>query len=259
MANMVKRFMRLVAAILVLCAVLPTAATAEELSGLSPLGTNIQSSSTRLADIKVSSMAEATWNTIQQDGNGHIFQMAVKAADLEKIPYHEVVWEKDDGSWVLGNTQGVVCWLYGQKKPTATLAAGQRQSAAFFNKAGELLADNVREGHAAPGTQPGYYPGLKVRVVQLQGEDFYRLVVVGQKYTPVDPAPVPPEESKESDHTPDVDPNGRREPVVNSENDHTPDVTEGGRREVKQETKVEETKVEGTDHTPTLSEGGRRR
>lgn len=145
---------------------------------------------------------EISNETIVTDPDGSIRQMMIYASDLNKVGYVEIVISQWNGVVVNCNTKGIVGEIYGRDSYAFNeLKAGVRDEVtvkSFFNANGEVFANNVREGYATKATQIGVYNLTNVRFVQLTGEDYYRLVVVGNKssdggndYPVVTPAPTP--------------------------------------------------------------------
>lgn len=141
-------------------------------------------SNVSITAIKVKS-SETSQKSIIQDGTG-IKQMMVLASALSKLDYEEVVIDVWDGVALLANSKGVVGEIYGRE------TVGYRRNAkvveesvvkAFFTNDGELFADNAREGDAHQTAELSSYNLNKVRFVQIEGEDFYRLVVIGTPTT----------------------------------------------------------------------------
>ncbi len=132
------------------------------------------------ATAKVKS-SEISRKSIIQDGTG-IKQMMVFKADLSKLNYEEIVINVWDGVSLLANSKGVVGEIYGREAVgyrRNTKSIEENVAKTFFNNAGELYADNTREGDAHQSAEFYSYSLNKVRFVQLEGENFYRLVVVG--------------------------------------------------------------------------------
>lgn len=145
---------------------------------------------------------EISNETIVTDPDGSIRQMMIYASDLNKVGYVEIVISQWNGVVLNCNTKGIVGEIYGRDSYAFNeLKAGVRDEVtvkSFFNANGEVFANNVREGYATKATQIGVYNLTNVRFVQLTGEDYYRLVVVGNKssdggndYPVVTPAPTP--------------------------------------------------------------------
>lgn len=141
-------------------------------------------SNVSITAIKVKS-SETSQKSIIQDGTG-IKQMMVLASALSKLDYEEVVVDVWDGVALLANSKGVVGEIYGRE------TVGYRRNAkvveesvvkTFFTNDGELFADNAREGDAHQTAELSSYNLNKVRFVQIEGEDFYRLVVIGTPTT----------------------------------------------------------------------------
>ena len=126
---------------------------------------------------------EISNETIVTDPDGSIRQMMIYASDLNKVGYKEIIVDKWNGVSLNCNTLGIVGRIFGRYSYAFNeLKAGVRDEEtvkSFFNANGEVFANNVREGYAVAGTQVGVYNLTNVRFVQLTGESYCRLVIVG--------------------------------------------------------------------------------
>ena len=146
--------------------------------------------------------SEVSKAAIQQDTDGKLRTKMILESDLSKISYTEIEISVWNGIYILANSEGIVGELFGREyaKADSQLRAGQREERVVktFFVDGKVLRSNAREGFAIANTTVGFYPNLtNVKFVKLEGENHYRLVVVGKatnkggssKTTTAKPAP----------------------------------------------------------------------
>lgn len=130
------------------------------------------------------SSSEISRKTIVTDIQGNLRQMMIRAEDLSKVDYEEVVIDVWNGVELLSNDKGIVGEIFNREDDAyMRLNAGQREEKvvkSFFDEAGRLYRVNAREGFATNGTAAGIYNLTNIKFVKLAGENNYRLVVVGK-------------------------------------------------------------------------------
>ena len=130
------------------------------------------------------SSSEISRKTIVTDTQGNLRQMMILAEDLSKVDYEEVVIDVWNGVELLSNDKGIVGEIFGKEaKADSQLRAGQRDEKLIKNffVDGKVLSQKAREGYAVAGTTVGFYQNLtNVKFVKLEGENHYRLVVIGK-------------------------------------------------------------------------------
>ncbi len=130
---------------------------------------------------------DASEKTIITDAEGNFRQMMIKAGDLAKVDYEEIVIDTWNGVSLLVNTDGVVGEVFTRETESNNVRrAGIRKESVvknFFDANGELESSRVREGYAVSDTEIGTYNLTNIRFVQIAGEENYRLVINGKSHT----------------------------------------------------------------------------
>lgn len=131
----------------------------------------------------------ATNNCIGSE-NGTFFEYFIWKDDLEKVSYIEITnkitdW---DGVYFIGTAEGLIGRIWAADDVGVLIKDKQKtELSAALNQAGEVYSNYVLQGYST--TEVDFYGNVKpVRVIQIDGEANYRLVIVQR--------PVP-EEAKE--------------------------------------------------------------
>ena len=150
-----------------------------------PVATSAPAAVATVAPVMVYSR-EASEKTIITDAEGNFRQMMIKAGDLAKVDYEEIVIDTWNGVKLNVNTSGIVGEVFNREdKSNDAKKAGVRDGnlvKGFFNANGEVRAEHVREGYAVPDTEIGTYDLTNIRFVQIMGEENYRLVIAGNSH-----------------------------------------------------------------------------
>ena len=154
--------------------VMPNIATA--------MPTNVPTAAPTTAVTTLTSL-EASEKTILVDSLGYRHAMILEG-DLKKVTYKEIEVDVENGIYMRLNGLGLIGEIWhresmAQNVKTVNNSHNESYVRKFFSQSGELFTNYVREGYAELDTSTRLYQITGIRFVQLQGEDFFRLVVKG--------------------------------------------------------------------------------
>ena len=144
--------------------------------------TNVPTAAPTTAMTTLTSL-EASEKTILVDSLGYRHAMILEG-DLKKVTYKEIKVDVENGICLRLNGLGVIGEIWHresmvQEAKTVNNSHDESYVRKFFSQNGELFTNYVREGYAGLKTSTRLYQITGIRFVQLQGEDFFRLVVKG--------------------------------------------------------------------------------
>ncbi len=144
--------------------------------------TNVPTAAPTTAMTTLTSL-EASEKTILVDSLGYRHAMILEG-DLKKVAYKEIKVDVENGICLRLNGLGVIGEIWHresmvQEAKTVNNSHDESYVRKFFSQNGELFTNYVREGYAELNTSTRLYQITGIRFVQLQGEDFFRLVVKG--------------------------------------------------------------------------------
>lgn len=144
--------------------------------------TNVPAAAPTTAVTTLTSL-EASEKTILVDSLGYRHAMILEG-DLKKVTYKEIEVDVENGIYLRVNGLGMIGEIWhresmAQSAKTVNNSHDESYVRKFFSQNGELFTNYVREGYAELATSTRLYQITGIRFVQLQGEDFFRLVVKG--------------------------------------------------------------------------------
>jgi hypothetical protein len=144
--------------------------------------TNVPTAAPTTAVTTLTSL-EASEKTILVDSLGYRHAMILES-DLQEVTYKKVEVDVENGICLRLNSLGVIGVVWHREAQalnvrTVNTSHDEGSVRKFFSQNGELFTNYVREGYAELNTSTKLYQITGIRFVQLQGEDFFRLVVKG--------------------------------------------------------------------------------
>lgn len=211
--------------------VMPTVTAMPNIATAVP--TNVPTAAPTTAVTTLTSL-EASEKTILVDSLGYLHAMILES-DLQEVTYKEIEVDVENGIYLRLNSLGVIGVIWHREAQalnvrTVNTSHDEGSVRKFFSQNGELFANYVREGYAELNTSTRLYQITGIRFVQLTGEDYYRLVVVGNKasnggndYPVVTPSPIPTTPAPAVSNTPGAPTNRpSNEPIHNNPATSTP-------------------------------------